>query len=437
MWPDVVGAAVGFAFVAVSVPLARRYRIEALLWSLSLVALPLFYMGFGALAADGRAIGLEFLAGLPYVALGLLCWRGGFPQVKVLAGVAWASHGLYDLGHDLFFVNPGVFAWYPAFCAAIDIAVGAFLVATRDRLRRRRPGRRARLRRSGPDGEVVRRPHPDSHRGRRVPRRTHPAERRKAVDPSALVRGARKIPPHSSPGRHSGGPGTLAQRAMGSRAPRRSRHEVPCMLRAGRPLLSIAVALCALLGPVVALAQNLPAAADVRLSLENLRVSDFRSTESAIRRNLAVSVADYFNDDVFSVRLSDVAESDPASAPMTVIDFTILKGGFVDWTTAELDLLAAADTAPNFYARTADNLDLEWTAAAVLSELQCTSSAVCRPDDLFRFIAGPDIDTARRLMMNIEVLDVRQVVPEPGVASLVWVGLLGLTWRQRRARVRA
>lgn len=127
MSPEGIGVLLGLAFVVPSIWFARRQGIEQWLWTIMLAALPVFYMAFGLLALDPRAIGLELLYGLPYMGLGIFLWRGDFPFAQGLLGAAWMSHGLYDYAHDLFFVNPGVFTWYPAFCALIDIAVGCYL----------------------------------------------------------------------------------------------------------------------------------------------------------------------------------------------------------------------------------------------------------------------------------------------------------------------
>lgn len=46
---------------------ARNARVEHWMWSASLVALPLFYAGFGVLAKDASAIELEMLYGIPFL----------------------------------------------------------------------------------------------------------------------------------------------------------------------------------------------------------------------------------------------------------------------------------------------------------------------------------------------------------------------------------
>ena len=137
MSPDLIGVLIGVPFVAAAIWLFRNRRYEDWAWPATLASLPLYYMAMGALASDSTAVMLELLYGLPYIALGIVLWRRTNPLALVLLGVAWLSHGLYDFFHDVFFVNPGVFAWYPVFCAVVDLAVGGYLIllANSDRLR--------------------------------------------------------------------------------------------------------------------------------------------------------------------------------------------------------------------------------------------------------------------------------------------------------------
>lgn len=91
-------------------------------------------MLFGLLALNGAAIMKELLFGLPYIAAGLIVWRFKSRMTLYVIAIAWLSHGFYDYYHDMFFVNPGVFDWYPAFCALVDITVGVYLLVDSKRL---------------------------------------------------------------------------------------------------------------------------------------------------------------------------------------------------------------------------------------------------------------------------------------------------------------
>ncbi len=134
MLPNIIGIIIGLVFIVPTIYFIRQRRLDAWAWPLFLVTLPVWYMLFGLLAMDGTAILNELLYGLPYIATGLLVWKMKSAPVLILVAVAWISHGFYDYYHDVFFVNPGVFSWYPAFCALVDISVGGYLLLSYKRL---------------------------------------------------------------------------------------------------------------------------------------------------------------------------------------------------------------------------------------------------------------------------------------------------------------
>ena len=134
MSPNIIGLIIGIVFIAPTIYLIHTKKWDSIAWPMFLVTLPVYYMLFGLLASDGVVIWKEFLYGLPYIITGLVVWRMRSPITLVAIALAWISHGLYDFYHDAFFINPGVFAWYPAFCALVDIAVGGYLLLNYRRL---------------------------------------------------------------------------------------------------------------------------------------------------------------------------------------------------------------------------------------------------------------------------------------------------------------
>ncbi|MCH1492684.1 MAG: hypothetical protein L7T24_09000 [Luminiphilus sp.] len=130
MSPEGIGVVVGVVFTLPTLYALRRTRLESWAWPLLLVSLPVWYAAFGLLAMDVGVMALEILVGLPYIVIGILAWKFKFRFVRYLLGVAWLTHGLYDYFHHDFFINPGVFGWYPSFCAVVDILVGSYLVLT-------------------------------------------------------------------------------------------------------------------------------------------------------------------------------------------------------------------------------------------------------------------------------------------------------------------
>ena len=51
----------------------------------------------------------------------------GFKSSLWLVALALAVHGVFDLVHGRLIFNPGVPAWWPAFCSAYDVVAGAYL----------------------------------------------------------------------------------------------------------------------------------------------------------------------------------------------------------------------------------------------------------------------------------------------------------------------
>jgi hypothetical protein len=52
----------------------------------------------------------------------------GFRRSLWIVVVALAGHGLLDLTHGAILDNPGVPAWWPAWCLAYDVTAAAYLV---------------------------------------------------------------------------------------------------------------------------------------------------------------------------------------------------------------------------------------------------------------------------------------------------------------------
>ena len=133
MSPELVGLIVGLAFIFPAIYVIRLNGFETQAWPIILATLPIYYMLFAVLAGEGAVVLSELICGLLYFAIGLLVWRMDSKITQRVIAVAWLSHGLYDDYHDMFFVNPGVFNWYPAFCALVDIGVGLYLLAVSNR----------------------------------------------------------------------------------------------------------------------------------------------------------------------------------------------------------------------------------------------------------------------------------------------------------------
>jgi len=87
-----------------------------------LAAIALYYPVFAVIEGDPLAVGFHALVflGFAFVAL------RGFRTATYLLGGGLIAHGVFDLAL-IFLPAPGP-AWWPVFCAAVDIAAGLLLI---------------------------------------------------------------------------------------------------------------------------------------------------------------------------------------------------------------------------------------------------------------------------------------------------------------------
>lgn len=124
----VLGAIIGAVLGAASILLARTVRGEHWLYSATVMFLPVAYAVLAAAAGDLHTATLELFVGAPFILGGAANLVFRIPRSAVPVGVLWITHGIFDVLHDCFFLNPGVPEWYPVFCAAIDIVIGVYMV---------------------------------------------------------------------------------------------------------------------------------------------------------------------------------------------------------------------------------------------------------------------------------------------------------------------
>ena len=82
-----------------------------------------YYALFAVMGASTKTLVLESAAGAVFVAAAAYGFRF---SLWVVVG-ALAAHGVFDLVHGRVISNPGVPAWWPAFCGAYDVTAAAYL----------------------------------------------------------------------------------------------------------------------------------------------------------------------------------------------------------------------------------------------------------------------------------------------------------------------
>lgn len=102
-------------------------------YSVMVVVVASYYVLFAVQAGDATTVASESLITIVFAVAAAIGFRGS----AWLTASALAGHGLLDGVHGLLVHNPGVPAWWPAFCAAFDVTAGAWMMLTL--VRRRHP----------------------------------------------------------------------------------------------------------------------------------------------------------------------------------------------------------------------------------------------------------------------------------------------------------
>lgn len=84
-----------------------------------------YYALFAVMGASLPSLVPELLA----FALFLAAAATGYRRSLWIVALALAAHGVFDLMHAAFIANPGVPAWWPAFCLGYDVTAALYLAA--------------------------------------------------------------------------------------------------------------------------------------------------------------------------------------------------------------------------------------------------------------------------------------------------------------------
>jgi hypothetical protein len=88
-----------------------------------MIVIALLYVLYAAIGGSNEALMVDGTVALVFIAAAV----AGFRRSLWIVAAALAAHGVMDLFHDTFVDNPGVPAWWPAFCGAYDIVAAGYL----------------------------------------------------------------------------------------------------------------------------------------------------------------------------------------------------------------------------------------------------------------------------------------------------------------------
>ena len=87
------------------------------------IVIGFLYALFAAMGASTGVLVLESVVGAVFLAAAV----AGFKASLWIVAVALAAHGVFDVAHGRVISNPGVPAFWPAFCSAYDLTAAAYL----------------------------------------------------------------------------------------------------------------------------------------------------------------------------------------------------------------------------------------------------------------------------------------------------------------------
>ena len=88
-----------------------------------LVVIASYYVLFAVMGDSGHALVMETVVMAGFLLAALI----GFKRNLWLVVAALAAHGIFDFFQANVVANPGVPAWWPAFCLTFDITAAVFL----------------------------------------------------------------------------------------------------------------------------------------------------------------------------------------------------------------------------------------------------------------------------------------------------------------------
>ncbi|MBK7141901.1 MAG: hypothetical protein IPH75_07460 [bacterium] len=80
------------------------------------------YTLFAVIGADSSTLLIEILVGVVFILAAVV----GYKKSLWIVMVALAGHGIFDIFHGALINNPGVPEFWPDFCMAFDVSLGAY-----------------------------------------------------------------------------------------------------------------------------------------------------------------------------------------------------------------------------------------------------------------------------------------------------------------------
>lgn len=120
-----MGIFIGVVLALMVASLARCSGLdrERSFYAVVVIVVASYYDLFAVMSGAPGALLAELVPFLLFLAAAL--W--GFRKSPWIIAAALVGHGIFDVFHARLIFNPGMPAWWPAFCASYDVTAGLYL----------------------------------------------------------------------------------------------------------------------------------------------------------------------------------------------------------------------------------------------------------------------------------------------------------------------
>ncbi len=113
-----IGIVLGLAIAGLAKIL--EYDKDRSFYPVILIVIAMYYVLFAVMNESAGIIITELIIALVFMSIAVV----GARVSALIVAVGLMAHGVFDLFHNLIVTNPDVPAWWPGFCAAVDVVLG-------------------------------------------------------------------------------------------------------------------------------------------------------------------------------------------------------------------------------------------------------------------------------------------------------------------------
>lgn len=118
-----IGVMLGLAIAAAATVIG--FARDRSFYPTVLIVIATYYVLFAVMGGAYEVLIVELLVAGGFLLVALVGYRTSLWVVAL----GLVAHGIFDYTHGSFIENAGVPGWWPGFCLAIDVTLGAWLIA--------------------------------------------------------------------------------------------------------------------------------------------------------------------------------------------------------------------------------------------------------------------------------------------------------------------